>query len=61
MLTPWAGEQYGVRFLPRVGELVVIDFFDGHVDRPFVIGRIHEGQRSPTKFDVKASCLPRET
>uniref|UniRef100_UPI0025895421 DUF2345 domain-containing protein n=1 Tax=uncultured Chryseobacterium sp. TaxID=259322 RepID=UPI0025895421 len=23
------------------------------VDRPFVIGRIHEGQRSPTKFDVK--------
>lgn len=53
VLTPWAGEQYGVRFLPRVGELVVIDFFDGHVDRPFVIGRIHEGQRSPTKFDVK--------
>ncbi|MEN8549545.1 type VI secretion system Vgr family protein [Acinetobacter soli] len=53
VLTPWAGEQYGARFLPRVGELVVIDFFDGHVDRPFVIGRIHEGQRSPTKFDVK--------
>lgn len=53
VLTPWAGEQYGARFLPRVGELVIIDFFDGHVDRPFVIGRIHEGQRSPTKFDVK--------
>ncbi|APV37042.1 type VI secretion system Vgr family protein [Acinetobacter soli] len=53
VLTLWAGEQYGARFLPRVGELVVIDFFDGHVDRPFVIGRIHEGQRSPTKFDVK--------
>lgn len=57
VLTPWAGEQYGARFLPRVGELVVIDFVDGHVDRPFVIGRIHEGQRSPTKFDVK-SQLP---
>ncbi|WP_151840275.1 type VI secretion system Vgr family protein [Acinetobacter soli] len=53
VLTPWAGEQYGARFLLRVGELVVIDFVDGHVDRPFVIGRIHEGQRSPTKFDVK--------
>ena len=37
----------------RVGELVVIDFFDGDVDRPFVTGRIHEAQRSPTKFDVK--------
>ena len=53
VLTPWAGEGYGARFLPRVGELVVIDFFDGDVDRPFVTGRIHEAQRSPTKFDVK--------
>ncbi|WP_130804037.1 type VI secretion system Vgr family protein [Acinetobacter ihumii] len=53
VLTPWAGEGYGARFLPRVGELVVIDFFDGDVDRPFVMGRIHEAQRSPTKFDVK--------
>ncbi|WP_152877078.1 type VI secretion system Vgr family protein, partial [Acinetobacter guerrae] len=53
VLTPWAGEGYGARFLPRVGELVVIDFFDGDVDRPFVTGRIHEAQRSPTKFDQK--------
>lgn len=53
VLTPWAGEGYGVRFLPRIGEIVVIDFFDGNIDRPFVVGRIHEGQRSPTKFDKK--------
>lgn len=53
VLTPWAGEGYGARFLPRVGELVVIDFFDGHVDRPFATGRIHEAQRSPTKFDIR--------
>ncbi|MBN6520305.1 type VI secretion system tip protein VgrG [Acinetobacter pittii] len=53
VLTPWAGEGYGVRFLPRIGEVVVIDFFDGNIDRPFVTGRIHEAQRSPTKFDVK--------
>ncbi|MGM7374281.1 type VI secretion system Vgr family protein, partial [Acinetobacter baumannii] len=39
--------------LPRIGEVVVIDFFDGNIDRPFVTGRIHEAQRSPTKFDVK--------
>ncbi|MFW1838339.1 type VI secretion system Vgr family protein [Acinetobacter gyllenbergii] len=51
VLTPWAGEGYGARFLPRIGEIVVIDFFDGNIDRPFVVGRIHEGQRSPTKFD----------
>ena len=53
VLTPWAGEGYGVRFLPRIGEIVVIDFFDGNIDRPFVVGRIHEAQRHPTKFDNK--------
>ncbi|MCX5469974.1 type VI secretion system Vgr family protein [Acinetobacter nematophilus] len=51
VLTPWAGEGYGARFLPRIGEIVVIDFFDGDIDRPFVVGRIHEAQRSPSKFD----------
>ncbi|HCA5019672.1 type VI secretion system Vgr family protein [Acinetobacter lactucae] len=53
VLTPWAGEGYGARFLPRKDEIVVIDFFDGNIDRPFVTGRIHEAQRSPTKFDLK--------
>ena len=51
VLTPWAGEGYGARFLPRIGEIVVIDFFDGNIDRPFVVGRIHEAQRHPSKFD----------
>lgn len=53
VLTPWAGEGYGARFLPRIGEIVVIDFFDGNIDRPFVIGRIHEAERNPTQFDKK--------
>ncbi|KYQ82332.1 type VI secretion system protein [Acinetobacter sp. NRRL B-65365] len=57
VLTPWAGEGYGARFLPRINEIVVIDFFDGNIDRPFVVGRIHEAQRSPTKFD-NAGKLP---
>ncbi|MDQ9027755.1 type VI secretion system Vgr family protein [Acinetobacter nosocomialis] len=53
VLTPWAGEGYGARFLPRVGEIVVINFFNGDIDRPFVMGRVHEAQRHPTKFDNK--------
>ncbi len=24
VLTPWAGEGYGARFLPRIGEVVVL-------------------------------------
>ncbi|WP_171258266.1 phage baseplate assembly protein V, partial [Acinetobacter baumannii] len=68
VLTPWAGAGYGARFLPRVGEIVVIDFFDGNIDRPFVVGRIHEAERHPTQFDQKGqlpdtkklSCLRSE-
>lgn len=52
VLTPWAGEGHGVRFLPRKGEIVAIDFFEGNIDRPFVIGRLHEAHRSPTQFDT---------
>ncbi len=41
VLTPWAGDNndsnYGVRFLPRVGELVVIDFLDGNADQPVMV------------------------
>lgn len=53
VLTPWAGEGYGARFHPRIGEIVVIDFFEGDVDRPFVVGRIHEAERHQTMFDMK--------
>ena len=53
VVTSWAGEGYGTRFHPRVGEIVVIDFFDGNVDRPFVVGRLHEAERHQTMFDVK--------
>ncbi|MGE8537752.1 MAG: DUF2345 domain-containing protein, partial [Acinetobacter sp.] len=53
VLTPWAGEGYGVRLHPRVGEMVVIDFFEGDIDRPFVMGRIHEAERYPAMFDAK--------
>ncbi len=53
VLTPWAGEGYGARFHPRIGEIVAIDFFEGDVDRPFIVGRIHEAERHQTKFDLK--------
>lgn len=55
VLNSWAGEGFGSRFLPRVGELVAVYFFNGDVDRPFVMGRIHEAERSPTKFDIKGA------
>ncbi|ENX11067.1 type VI secretion system Vgr family protein [Acinetobacter variabilis] len=53
VLTPWAGEGYGARFHLRIGEIVVIDFFEGDIDRPFIVGRIHEAERYQTMFDKK--------
>lgn len=58
VLTPWAGADeasYGTRFLPRVGEMVVVDFFDGNADQPFVVGRIHESNRLPSQFDQQGT------
>jgi type VI secretion system secreted protein VgrG len=57
VLTPWAGEGYGARFLPRIGEIVVIDFFDGNIDVPLSQGASMKHNVSPTKFD-NAGKLP---
>lgn len=42
VLILWVGEGYGVRFLLCIGEIVVIDFFDGDIDWLFVVGCIYE-------------------
>src|SRR5690606_37580657 len=41
------------RLHPRSGEIVVIDFFEGYIDRPCEEGRINEAERHPTTFDAK--------
>ncbi|HZF49533.1 MAG TPA: type VI secretion system tip protein TssI/VgrG [Polyangiaceae bacterium] len=37
----WAGSDYGLICLPRVGDEVVVDFLDGDPDQPIIIGRVH--------------------
>lgn len=39
----WAGQDYGLVCLPRVGDEVVVDFLDGDPDEPIVVGRLHNG------------------
>ncbi len=43
----WAGPQYGVLFIPRVGMEVVVDFLDGNPDRPLVVGCVYNGSNPP--------------
>ena len=42
----WAGSGYGMFTLPRVGHEVLISFFEGDPDSPYVSGRLHNARES---------------
>lgn len=42
-----AGPNWGGQFLPRIGTEVLVDFMAGDIDRPVVVGQIHNGQDLP--------------
>jgi type VI secretion system secreted protein VgrG len=42
-LAPIAGANWGSHAVPRVGQEVLIDFLDGDIDRPVVIGTLYNG------------------
>jgi len=37
----WAGSSFGMMVIPRVGQEVLVDFFDGDPDRPIITGRVY--------------------
>ncbi|MDE1998992.1 MAG: type VI secretion system tip protein VgrG [Burkholderiales bacterium] len=39
-----AGPNWGAVFTPRAGTEVLVDFVDGDIDRPLIIGQLHNGQ-----------------
>jgi type VI secretion system VgrG family protein len=43
-MAPVAGANWGAVAVPRVGSEVLIDFIDGNIDRPVVIGSVYNGQ-----------------
>ncbi len=55
LMSSWAGDQYGAIQLPRAGDSVVIDFFNGDPDRPYISGRLYQAQRQPPTFSNTAS------
>ncbi|MGW8391055.1 type VI secretion system Vgr family protein [Pseudoduganella sp. HUAS MS19] len=42
-LAPVAGANWGSNALPRVGQEVLVDFLEGDIDRPVVIGALYNG------------------
>ena len=43
----WAGAGYGTMFLPRVGEEVIVDFLNGDLRQPIIVGRLYNGEKTP--------------
>ena len=42
-----AGGQYGIMFLPRVGQEVVVSFLEGDPDQPLITGRVYNADQMP--------------
>lgn len=49
----WAGGNAGTVTLPRVGDEVIVDFLGGDPDKPIIVGRVHNGDKTPPSF----SCV----
>lgn len=46
-LAPTAGSNWGAHGIPRIGQEVLIDFLEGDIDRPVVIGSLYNGRGQP--------------
>ncbi|MDC3956947.1 type VI secretion system tip protein VgrG [Polyangium jinanense] len=47
----WAGNGFGMMAIPRVGQEVLVDFFEGDPDRPVIVGRVYNNtSRVPYKL-----------
>jgi type VI secretion system secreted protein VgrG len=45
--TPWAGQQWGIVHIPRIGQEVVVAFEEGDPDRPIIVGSVYNAQNMP--------------
>ena len=45
--SPWAGKNWGMVSLPRIGQEVIVDFLEGDPDRPIITGRVYNGEQMP--------------
>lgn len=43
----WAGPGWGTLHIPRVGEEVLVQFIEGDVNRPIIVGSLYNGKNAP--------------
>lgn len=52
---PWAGKNFGAIHIPRIGQEVIVDFFEGDPDQPVITGRIYNAEQMPP-WDLPANA-----
>ncbi|MHC5539754.1 type VI secretion system Vgr family protein [Singulisphaera rosea] len=45
--TPWAGKNWGIVHIPRIGQEVIVDFEEGDPDRPIIVGSVYNADMMP--------------
>jgi type VI secretion system secreted protein VgrG len=45
--TFWAGTQWGAVHIPRIGQEVIVDFLEGDVNQPIVVGSVYNADMMP--------------
>lgn len=43
----WAGSQYGIMAIPRIGHEVIVEFLNGDPDQPIITGRAYHATNTP--------------
>ncbi len=47
IVTPYAGSQKGMHFIPEIGEEVLVGFEGGNPERPYILGSLFHGKDKP--------------
>jgi type VI secretion system secreted protein VgrG len=43
----WAGKQWGLVHIPRIGQEVLVDFLEGDPDQPIIVGSVYNAAQMP--------------
>ncbi len=45
--TMWAGRNWGMIHIPRIGQEVIVDFLEGDPDQPIIVGSVYNADQMP--------------